>query len=1127
MNNKLGKSLLPLLLCTAAMVGPGYAAAKSDSLLNNFQNPPLSARPGVGWPWMNGNVTKDGIDKDLAWMHRVGISSVGIGSAAIDTPTVVEKRLEYLSPAWNDAFRYAVGEAAKYGIKAGIGAAAGWSMTGGPWVTVQQGMKKLVWSVTPVEGGKAFHGKLPQPPDVIGPIQNAPPHGDHPPTPSTAALHFYRDAIVLAYRATVSEPAVAQALASTGKLDARMLSDGDLAKGVKLAAASQESDLWMQVKYKQPATIQGVTLGMIVHPSLGYHVVVEASDNGDEWRHVADFPQAVQLRRMQMGEQTISFAPVTARYFRLVLKAAPPIPTSYRPKAGNAAPGMISAEALAEVQPPRVYDVREVAFHAAATVNEFEKKAMFSAPPRDFYTVDSTPDFKPGTAIDPASVVVLSDKLKPDGTLDWTPPAGKWVVLRMGYSPIGTENHPAPPEATGLEVDKLNATHVRSYLEHYIAFFKKITGPELMGKKGLQSIGLGSTEIDEQNWTENILSEFKAMRGYDPSPWLPALMGLAVKSPEASDKFLYDWRRTVEELLTKNHYGTFCTVMHENNLRCGGQALEDHRPTFGDDMEIRQYFDQQGAAMWTYDSDKFPAILAYEADIQGAASAAHIFGSNLVSLESLTSDRQPWWWAPSETKQFIDLEFALGGNHMGIHTSVHQPIDKAPGLSLGPFGQFFNRHETWAEMARPWLDYISRASWLLEQGQYVGDIVYFYGEEAPIVSLYGNKRVDGVPRGYAFDFANGEVLLDRLSVDNGAITTKTGMRYRVIYLGGSSDRMTLKALKKIRELAEAGAVVVGKRPSQTPSLADDHAAWQAEVDAIFGKDTAEHSLGKGKVFPAGSLEAAFASLKVAPDFTYDQQDVWLRYVHRHVGDGDVYFISNREKKAVTVNATFRVAGKMPELWDALTGKTAPASYKIADGRTTVPLTLAPNGSTFVVFRKSAKAQSRTLPAPVVKTVQTLEGPWTIAFQPGRGAPASLTEKTLSPWNESSDPGVKYFSGIGTYTKTFTMPALQAGQQYVLDLGTVKELAQVSLNGKDVGTSWAVPFKLDISKALRPGKNELKIKVVNLWHNRLIGDAQPGTKVKYTFTIIPTYQPDAPLKPSGLLGPVKIDSIGTK
>ncbi len=1112
---ELRKRFVPLLLISAAVMFP--ASAGPDTLLRGFQAPPSSARPGVGWPWMNGNVTKDGIAKDLHWMHRVGITGVGLGSAAIDTPTVVEKRLEYLTPEWNDAFRYAIAEAAKLDISVGTGAAAGWSMTGGPWVTPEQAIKKLVWSATPVDGGKAFHGALPKPPDVIGPIQNAPWFGDHPPTPKTANLHFYVDAVVLAYRATVEEPKISDAVSSSGKLDAKLLTDGDLSKGFILTPATPDGDVFVAVKYKKPATIQGLTLGMIVPMALGYKAVVEASDDGDAWRPVAEFPQASQLARMQMGEQTIGFAPVTARYFRLVLKANAPIPVSYRPK-GDAAPGLITDNS--KPAPKRSYDIREVAFRAAATVHEFEKKAMFAAPPRDFYAIAGTREIAPGTAIDPAAIVDLTAKMKPDGTLDWTPPPGKWIVLRLGYSPVGTENHPAPLEATGLEADKLNTAHMRAYAERYIDNLQTITGPDLMGKKGLTGIGLGSTEISEQNWTETIISDFKTARGYDPTPWLPALTGLMVKSPDDTDKFLYDWRRTVEELLAKAEYQEFCKVVHEHNLSCGGQALEDHRPTFGDDMEMRQWFDTVGAAMWTYNSDKFPAILAYEADVEGAASAAHIYGANIVNMETLTSDLQPWYWAPRDTKKWIDLIFALGGNKLGIHTSVHQPIDKAPGLSLGPFGQFFNRHETWAEMARPWLDYLSRASFLLQQGKYVGDIVYFYGQEAPMVSLWGNKRVEGVPQGYAFDFANAEVLLNRLSVVNGELVTTTGMHYRILYLGGSSDKMTLKALKKIHELVDAGAVVVGKRPSSTPSLADDPAAFAAECDAVFGKDGTAHDLGKGKVFPSGSMAEAFTALRVAPDFAYDQKDVKLLYIHRHLADGDVYFVANREAKPVNVTATFRVAGKAAELWDAQTGKTAPASYNIADGRTAVPLALPANGSTFVVFRKAAKAPSRTIKTPVETTVETIDGAWTVAFQPGRGAPAAVTLPALSPWNENTDPGIKYFSGIGTYTKTFTLPAKGAGT-YVLDLGDVKELAGVVLNGKPLGTVWTTPYKLDVTRALKPGKNVLEVKIANLWVNRLVGDAQPDAKEKYTFTIIPTYRADAPLKPSGLLGPVRV------
>jgi hypothetical protein len=1110
-----GKYLVSLLLASAAVVVP--ASAGSDALLNGFRTPPSSARPGVGWPWMNGNVTKDGIDKDLQWMHRVGISSVGLGSAAIDTPTVVEKRLEYLTPEWKDAFRYAIGEAARLGISVGTGAAPGWSMTGGPWVAPEQSMKKLVWSATPVEGGKAFRGVLPQPPDVIGPIQNAPWFGDHPPTPKTANLHFYRDAVVLAYRATVEEPKIATAATSSGKIDPMQLIDGDLSKGFVLAPATDDADVFVSVKYKKPTAIQGVTLGMIVPQALGYKVVVEASDDGEAWRHVADFPQVAQLQRMQMGEQTIGFPPVTARHFRLVLKANPPIPVSFRPKE-DAAPGLVGNNS--KPPPKRAYDIREVAFRAAATVHEFEKKAMFAAPPRDFYTIAGTREIGQSTAIDPAAVIDLTGKMKADGTLDWTPPAGKWVVLRLGYSPVGKENHPAPPEATGLEADKLNPAHMRAYAENYIDFYRTVTGPDLIGKKGLTSIGLGSTEISEQNWTESIIAEFKAARGYDPTPYLPALTGMMVKSPDASDKFLYDWRRTVDGLLARAEYEEFCKVVHEKGLKCGGQALENHRPTFGDDMDMRHWYDSVGAAMWTYNSDKFPAMLAYEADIQGAASAAHIYGANIVNMESLTSDLQPWYWSPRDTKKWIDLIFALGGNKLGIHTSVHQPIDKAPGLSLGPFGQFFNRHETWAEMAKPWLDYLARASYLLQQGKYAGDIVYFYGQEAPIVSLWGNKRVEGVPSGYAFDFANEDVLLNRLSVDGGQLATETGMRYRVLYLGGSSGKMTLTALKKIRALAEAGAVVVGKRPSESPSLADDPAAFQAECDAVFGKDGAAHALGKGRVFPSGALEEAFGVIGVTPDFAWDRTDVKLLYIHRKLADGEIYFVSNREDKPVDVTATFRVDGRQPELWDAMSGKASPVSYKIAGGHAVVPLSLPANGSTFVVFRKAAKPLSQTVKATVETPVTSITGAWTVAFQPDRGAPASITLPSLSPWNENNDPGVKYFSGIATYTKAFTVPAKGAGS-YALDLGSVKDLAEVKLNGRPLGTVWTTPYRLDITKVLKPGKNVLEVKVANLWVNRLIGDAQPDAKQKYTFTIIPTYRADAPLKSSGLLGPVRI------
>ncbi len=1073
---------------------------------------------------MNGNVTKRGIRLDLEWMKRIGIDGMDAIDASVETPQVVKHRLVYMTPGWKDAFRYAARLADKYGMELAIDSSPGWSETGGPLVSPQEAMKKLVWSATQIQGGKPFHGVLPQPPSNPGPFQNAKMGGDVPPSPKVAALKFYRDSIVIAYKAPIAEPVVSEATSNVGgAINAAMLSDGDLTDGVTLVPQDGDQDVWVRLAFDKPTQIQGLTLAVSVTKGLGFAAAVEVSDDGLNWRHVADMPKAAQLQRMVLAQQTMSFPPVTGRFFRVILRPAPPLPTSLRPNAP--APGAIVAAAPNSDQLRRVYRLHELVFHAAAAVNEFEKKADFAAPPRNFYTIASPPKFAPGTAINPADVVVLTNRMKPDGELDWTPPPGHWVVLRMGYSLTGAENHPATPEATGLEVDKLNREDVRSYMEHYLDTYEKVTGPRLFGKRGLRALVVDSSEVGMQNWTENILAEFKRLRGYDPTPWLPALTGAAVRSPADSDKFLWDFRRTIEQLLARNHYGEIAAVARERGLINYGEALEDHRPTFGDDMTMRQYTTIPMGAMWTY-GERYPSALTYEADILGAASVAHIYGQNLVGAESLTSAGQPWAFAPRELKPFMDMEFARGANRIVIHTSVHQPVDKPPGLSLFGYGQFFDRLETWANEAGPWMQYIARSSYLLQQGYYVADVAYFYGQEAPITGLFGDKRVKAVPPGYAFDFVDSDALEHELSVRDGDLVTNSGMRYRVLYLGGSSQMMTLSALRRIRDLVQQGAVLVGRRPLTSPSLRDDPAQFQAMADELFGPADAAHSYGQGQVFPSGSLAAAFAALHLPPDFEYTKPNAEILYLHRRLAHGDLYFVSNRQDQPEDISATFRVAGYSPEIWNAVTGKITEANFVAAGGRTKISLAMPAYGSAFVVFRKKTEASSRTIAAPAITTLETLKGPWKITFQPRRGAPADITQDALQSWSDSKVPSVKYFSGTGVYTKAFDIPqsALKAGTRLMLDLGDVRELAVVSLNGKTVGTVWTPPFQLDITKAARPGKNVLKIEVTNLWVNRLIGDAQPSVKKKYTFTTIPTYEPDAPLRESGLLGPVLVRQV---
>ena len=449
--------------------------------------------------------------------------------------------------------------------------------------------------------------------------------------------------------------------------------------------------------------------------------------------------------------------------------------------------------------------------------------------------------------------------------------------------------------------------------------------------------------------------------------------------------------------------------------------------------------------------------------------------------------------------------------------------DKAPGLAH-VYGQWFTRHETWAEYSKPWMTYLARSSYMLQQGRFVADILYYYGEDSNITALFGDKGPD-VPEGYALDYASSDVVLNRIGVTNGRITTTTGMSYRVLVVDDNAVHMPLNVLKKIRDLVNAGAIVVGPKPTDSPSNSDNQAEFKTIADQLWGSGEGVRKVGKGQVFAGQSAAAVLKALQISPDFehTKPQSDTSVAFVHRKISDGDIYYVYNRKNRAENVEATFRLAGKAPELWHAETGEIEPASYRVANGRTTVSLKLDPAEAVFIVFRKAGSAQGRTLPQVTETAVGTIDGSWTVAFQPNRGAPASVTLDKLSAWNDSADPGVKYFSGTATYTKTIEAPAewFATGARMLLDLGSVKNIAEVTVNGKSAGVLWKPPFRADVTGALKPGANTVEIKVTNLWANRLIGDQQPNVTKKYAWTSLDAPGADSPLLPSGLLGPVRV------
>ncbi|MEC3911827.1 glycosyl hydrolase [Sphingobium sp. CR2-8] len=1098
--------LATLLACTVLA-----APALADDLADGFRNPPQSARPRVWWHWMNGNVTKDGIDKDLDWMARMGIRGVQNFDANLQTPQIVPQRLTYMTDGWKDAFRHAVRTAEAKGLEFAIAASPGWSETGGPWVKPQDAMKKLVWSETDLRGGQRLKGALSAPPSTTGPFQSAKFSDPLAGGGDAAALpSFYADARVLAY--PMSATALPQPRVTQGDgaaIAATPLLDDDLETVVQLGKGDAATPGTLILDYGKPVTIRSASL-FVPHarPPFGdpaYRPTLEAQ-TAQGWQAVGRFA-------LTEVSTTIGFAPVTARRFRLVLS---PNDAPKSPGLGDGAPGAVMMDVFARPDSATI-GIGDLRLSADAKIDQYEAKAGYAIVPD--YNKLSDGVAAAVTAVDPAKVIDLTDRLRPDGRLDWTAPNGSdWRIVRIGYSLTGKTNHPATPEATGLEVDKYDAAAVRRYLETYIGMYRDTVGADWIGRKGIRALLTDSIEVGASNWTPRMVEEFTARRGYDPVPFLPTLTGVVVGSTARSDAFLHDYRQTLADLLADAHYGTVAKVAHENGLTVYGEALENGRPVLGDDLAMRAHTDVPMAAMWTFNRGAAPRPTLV-GDMKGAASVAHIYGQNIVSAESMTSAFAPWAFAPSDLKRVIDLEFASGVNRPIVHTSVHQPVDdKLPGLSLMIFGQYFNRHESWAEMAKPWVDYMARTGYLLQQGRDHADVAYFYGEDAPITSLFEHGVPSDLPTRYAYDFVNADILAHRMTVEKGELVAGNA-RYRALYLGGSSRVMTLATLRRIAALVDAGATVIGAAPERAPGLQDDAAAFKTLATRLWSGA----SQGQGRVIAGLDVEAALAGVGLGPDFRIGNgaQDSDYRFVHRKLADGDLYFVNNRTDQAGRIEARFRVTGKQPEIWRAIDGTAAPLSYRTEGAETVIPLDVGPEDAFFILFRDPAKASSVTIAAKAIRPVATLAEAWRVGFQPGRGAPATIAMSTLTPLESNADKGVRYFSGTASYQTRFALPnGVKPGAPLWIDLGKVGDLAEVRVNGKVAGTTWFAPYRLDIGKLVRAGSNDLEIKVANLWVNRLIGDQQTGA-AKITFTAAPTYRADAPLRPSGLIGPVQL------
>ena len=1080
-------------LSVLALVMFAFAASAdpADLLEGGFLNPPDSAKPQTWWHWMNGNITKAGITADLEAMKQIGLGGATIVNVDAGIP---RGPVNFMSPEWRNDFKFAMQEANRLGLEMCVENCAGWSSSGGSWNTVTNAMQRVTISEVHVMGPTNFSGALPQPPTT---------------------LDFYRDIAVLAF------PAL-DAGAMITNLDAK---DGRNGKAV------------------------------LSSPNVGDSIA-----------------GAIQSR------QIIDLTPV----------------------------------------------------------------------------------------------------LTPSGKLDWPVPSGKWVILRLGYTPTGVKNHPAPLEGTGLECDKFSKAALDA---HWAGFMQKILddiGP--LAGKTLDSSLIDSYEVGGQNWTKDFPAEFARRRGYSPFKFLPTFTGRVVDNPAVSERFLWDVRRTIADLFAENYYGHFSELCRAHGLK---SAIEPYTGPF----ESLQSGAPSGLVMgefWTGSQG--------EPSVKLAASVAHIYGKTLVGAESFTArpDVGRWQNDPYSLKTLGDLMFCWGLNRYVFHRYAMQPwTNRWPGMTMGQWGFHFERTVTWWNEGKPWIDYITRCEFLLQQGRAVQDVAYFDGESAPVEIRDGNPAL---PAGYDYDAVDADVLLHGATVKDGRLTLASGANYAALVLPPEDINMTPQTLQSIAKLVRAGATVVGPRPEHSPSLADypkcdvQVKELAAELwDKCDGSHVLENACGKGRVVWNKALNDVFAEENLKPDFEFHGSSAatQLAYTHRVAGAADIYFVSNQRREFDAADCTFRVSGKTPELWHPGTGVIEPAPvWSEHDGRITVRLNFEPAESVFVIFRHAANGadhivavsggassessaaaprleiqraiyaasggtngldvtaklsglvrngqltvevrndffgvdpavnrvkelrvdytldgkpghatvpenETLTLPetastgqppqwetsvaasgSPAVKAwsngrvelrtaggrifhadatdlpaPQEINGSWDLTFPPNWGAPPSVSLDKLISWTDHTNNGVRYFSGTATYEKDIDISAdrLSAGHELWLDLGAVKNFAEVSLNGQTFGVLWKPPFRVNVTAAAKPGLNKLAVKVTNLWPNRLIGDEQlppdvewrgkqlagwpqwlldgkPSPTGRLTFTTWHHWTKDSPLLESGLLGPVTL------
>lgn len=1059
---------------------------KNSDMESDFKSIPEDTKLSVYWYWIDGKISKDGVIKDLESMADVGIDRAYIGNIGLNEDKHSQAKkdtincVKLFSDEWWEITRQALKTADSLNIEIGIFNSPGWSQSGGPWIEPEESMRYLTTESYQVKGPEKVKKSLKEPDSNFQ---------------RTAVLAFPTPKGGSEEMRDLKKLKTTPSFKNSNQLIDRDLSTGTFFPDLSKSDTSYTIDLTFNRKFKARS--------LLVYPAdtpVKADVELQVEKEGD-YKTIKDF--VFDRSNMDKNVGFLPYAPAVISIpktrgdrFRLVFSQ------------------VSSDAALSEIK------LSSQAYLDRYVEKQLGKLHQTPLPMWDAYRWDTQKETYPNPyKIQADSVQDITKHLSGNNVLNWEVPEGDWTILDLGMIPTGVTNAPAAPEGTGLEVDKMSKAHLKKHFNSFIGNILSNIPKE--DRKAFKYVVADSYETGAQTWTDDFRKKFEKRYSYDPLIYLPVLDGNIVGNADKSDRFLWDLRRLIADEIANEYVGGLRELSHEHGLK---NWLENYGH-WGFPAEFLQYggeADEVAGEFWTEGE-------LGDIELKAASSSANIYGKNEVFAESFTSGASPFSRHPGNLKKRGDWAFTEGINSNLLHLFISQPSSyPKPGMNA-PFGTEFNRNNTWFKMGKSFFDYLRRDNFMLQQGRPVRDVAYFIGESAPVMA--GIKEPE-LPNGYSYDYINAEVIKNRVSVEDGDLVLPNGISYKLVVLPPEKS-IRPDVLKRIRSLVEKGATILGPEPEVSPSLQNYPRAdkvvkklakdlWQNSAN----KDIKMVEYGKGNVLRGMDMTEAFHFLATEPDMNFESS-LPVLFTHRKRDNGtDIYFISNQSDSIIEFNPSFRVTGKRPEWWNAVEGSTRKLhQFNQSKESTTVPLTLDSYESGFVVFRnETEKEEGHGKNFPISEELKVLNSPWEVTFEsPNKKVSDSLVFDSLQSWTDNSKDVIKYFSGTATYHTSFEIIDIPDNETVFLDLGEVGIMAQVFLNDKKVGTVWTAPLKVNITKALQEGINKLTIKVVNTWENRLIGDSKLPQEEQKSKTEVNPYAPEDTLKPSGLIGPVTIQS----